>query len=126
MTKKLKRAVIKEELVDLTGGFVEALILDALLQSTLKIQEHTGKNKKIWIDKKAKELSEELMLGMSKQTIRKYISRLVSAGYVAERNNPENDHDRTKQYRVDMDRVLQDLLDLGYTVKDFLLAREVY
>ncbi|KNZ70343.1 hypothetical protein Tfer_0903 [Thermincola ferriacetica] len=43
-----------------------------------------------------------------------------------ERNNPNDSHDRTKQYKVDVDRVLQDLLNLGCTVKDFLLARGVY
>jgi len=110
-------------LVILTGGFVEALVLDALLQPTLEIQKRTGK-RDVWIDKTAEEFSEQLMLGMSKQTIRRYIFRLIKAGYITERNNPYNSHDRTKQYRVNTDRILQGLLIQGYTAMDALLSEE--
>lgn len=123
MSEKLKRAVIKEELVVLTGGFVEALILDTLLRETHKIRNLTGEEE-VWIDKTAEEFSEQLMLGMSKQTIRRYIFRLIKAGYITERNNPYNSHDRTKQYRVNTDRILQGLMIQGYTAMDALLSEE--
>ena len=45
---------------------------------------------------------------------RKYISQLVEKGWLSERDNPVQKWDRTKQYRVNIIKIAEDLLELGY------------
>ena len=91
--KPLKRVVIKEELVELTGDFRPALILNQFIywiekmydtdKYILEEKERALKHdmevsideSKGWIYKTAEELNEELMIGMSVPTIRKYINQ---------------------------------------------------
>ena len=129
--KPLKRVVIKEELVELTGDYRPALILNQFIywsermkdtdryileeneralkeQSEVSIEESKG-----WIYKTAEELNEELMVGMSKATIGKYINQLVEVGYLSKRNNPKYKWDKTLQYRVNLVKIQTDLGKLG-------------
>ena len=133
--KPLKRVVIKEELVALTGDYRPALILNQFIywiermydadkyikqekeralkeDLTVDINETCG-----WIYKTAEELSEELMIGMSKSTIGRYIKQLVEAGYISQRTNPKYKWDKTLQYRVNLYKVQLDLAKLGYALE---------
>ena len=103
--KPLKRVVIKEELVELTGDFKPALILNQFIywsermydadKYILEEKERALKEdlvvnideSKGWIYKTAEELSEELMTGMSKSTVGRYIKQLVEKGYLIQRRN---------------------------------------
>lgn len=96
MMDKLKRVVIKEELVAITGDFALAVVLDRFLC--------LGKRDK-WIPKKASELVEETMLGVSKKCMRRYIKALIDKNYITERNNPDYKWDKTKQYRVNFEEI---------------------
>ena len=141
--KPLKRVVIKEELVALTGDFRPAIILNQFIywiermkdtdryileekeraskeQLEVSIDESNG-----WIYKTAEELNEELMVGMSKATIGKYINQLVEAGYLAKRNNPKYKWDKTLQYRVDLVKVQKDLAKLGYALEGYKLLPNI-
>ena len=141
--KPLKRVVIKEELVALTGDFRPAIILNQFIywiermkdtdryileekeraskeQLEVSINESNG-----WIYKTAEELNEELMVGMSKATIGKYINQLVEAGYLAKRNNPKYKWDKTLQYRVDLVKVQKDLAKLGYALEGYKLLPNI-
>ena len=141
--KPLKRVVIKEELVALTGDFRPAIILNQFIywiermkdtdryileekeraskeQREVSINESNG-----WIYKTAEELNEELMVGMSKATIGKYINQLVEAGYLAKRNNPKYKWDKTLQYRVDLVKVQKDLAKLGYALEGYKLLPNI-
>lgn len=141
--KKLKRVVIKEELVALTGDFRPALILNQFIywsermfdtdkyireekeralksDMDVKISESKG-----WIYKKAEELNDELMIGMSNPTIRKYIGQLVKSGYLHERKNPAHSWDKTMQYRVDLFKVQYDLGKLGMSLEGYSLLPNV-
>lgn len=139
---KLKRAVIKEELVELTGNYKSALILNQFIywiermKDTDKyIQEEKERSLKSgikcdlqlscgWIYKSVKELNEELMLDASIPTLRKYIKELVAKGYINERRNPIHKWDKTLQYRVDLIKVQMDLMKLGYVLEGYpLLAK---
>lgn len=134
---RLKRVVVKQELVELTGDIFNAIILNQLIywservydfdkliseerhrmQSeghTLNMQPTNG-----WIYKSADELNEETMLGVSPATMGRYIKTLLDKGYLLVRNNPDHKWDRTKQYRVDFVKVCKDLATLGYALDGY-------
>ena len=140
---KLKRVVIKQELVELTGDYRPALILNQFIYWTERmkdtdkyIQEEKERaikeeievsieESKGWIYKTAEELNEELMVGMSKATIGKYIKQLVEAGYLSKRNNPKYKWDKTLQYRVDLVKVQTDLGKIGYALEGYKLLPNI-
>ena len=112
---KLKRVVIKQELVELTGDYRAALILNQFIYWTERMRDtdkyiREEKERAIkedisvdisesngWIYKSAEELNDELMVGMSKPTIRKYIKQLIEQGYIHERQNPKYKWDKKTQ-----------------------------
>ncbi|ACV62278.1 hypothetical protein Dtox_1403 [Desulfofarcimen acetoxidans DSM 771] len=135
--KKLKRVVIKEELTALTGDIVKAIILNQFIYWSERVQdfdkfiseersraEQAGTEINIeytkgWIYKSAEELSEETMLKMSASSMRKHLKELIDKGWLLERTNPFHKWDRTKQYRVDLLKIQNDLWDLGYVLQDY-------
>jgi hypothetical protein len=133
---KLKRSVIKEELVAITGGYIEAILLNQLIYWTERtadfdkyIMQENERAKKEgqptndvtggWIYKTSEDLADETMLGLSSASIRKYIIFLENMGYISERENPKHKWDRTKQYRVNMINVIQALTKKGYTLEGY-------
>lgn len=132
--RKLKRVVIKEELVVLTGGTLSALILNQFLYWSERVRdfdrfieiekaqrrdgdpnvEPTGD----WIDGSISELKEALMINDSEATIRRRISALVDAGYLEKRQSPDK-WDRTLQYRPNISNIQQALLDMGYVLEGY-------
>lgn len=134
---KLKRAVIKEELVALTGDYVKALLLgqlmywservkdfDEFIEEEKRRKEFNGETFDVeklngWIYKSAEELSEETMLGFTPKAIRTNLRYLIEHGWVDERNNPEYKWDRTKQYRVNLVKIAEDLQSLGYNLEGY-------
>lgn len=141
--KPLKRVVIKEELVELTGDFRPALILNQFIywiermydtdKYILEEKERALKHEievsidesKGWVYKTAEELNDELMIGMSVPTIRKYIKQLVEKGYLIQRRNPKYKWDKTMQYRVDLYKVQLDLGKMGYVLEGFKLLPNI-
>ena len=141
--KKLKRVVIKEELVELTGDYRPAIILNQMLywtermfdtdnyireEKTRALNNDTEINimeSKGWIYKTAEDLNEELMIGMSTPTIRKYIKQLVEKGYLVQRKNPKYKWDKTIQYRVDLYKIQLDLGKLGYALEGYRLLPNI-
>lgn len=139
----LKRVVIKEELVELTGDFRSAIILNQFIYWTERmkdtdryieeeIERASKEDIKIdmdksygWIYKATDELNEEVMLGMSAATIRKYIKQLIDAGYLKERKNPKYKWDKTMQYRVDIYKVQLELAKLGYALEGYKLLPNI-
>ena len=129
---KLKRAVIKEEYVEITGNYITALILNQFVywservkdfDNMLKEEKEMAKKDGIdinldfkcgWIYKKTEELSEELMLGTSKSTMRQHIKKLIEMELITERRNPNYKWDRTLQYRVNFSKINEMLKDKGY------------
>jgi hypothetical protein len=135
--KKLKRAVIKEEFVALTGSVEKAVILNQLIYWSERIrdfdkfinEENTRKeNHGIeeiedlchgWIYKTSQELSEETMLGKSPQTIRRHLGELIKKGWVQARKNPKYKWDQTYQYRVNIVKIQSDLFESGYPLDGY-------
>ena len=142
---KLKRAVIKEEFVVLTGDFKKAIILNQFIYWSERVEdfdffikEEKERNKKYdrergfphyqvadsflahgWIYKKAEELSEETMLELNVNSIRDHIKYLVERGWVSERTNPAYKWDKTLQYRVNLVKIRNDLNLLGYNLEGY-------
>ena len=140
---KLKRVVIKQELVELTGDYRAALILNQFIywkermrdtdkyiteekeraikeDISVDISESNG-----WIYKSAEELNDELMVGMSKPTIRKYIKQLIEQGYIHERQNPKYKWDKKTQYRLNLYNIQLDLAKLGYALEGYSLLPNI-
>ncbi|SHF80034.1 hypothetical protein SAMN02746089_02573 [Caldanaerobius fijiensis DSM 17918] len=135
--RRLKRVVIKEELVALTGDFTEAVILNQFIywseriadfdkfileekerakinEEDINIQPRNG-----WIYKKISELKDEIMSPESEKTIRRKVQNLVEKGYLDERTNPLYKWDKTLQYRVNMVKIAKDLYKIGYFLQDY-------
>jgi hypothetical protein len=122
-------AVIRKELVILTGDFFSAVILDQLLYLTLQAKDFelfAAEEKRAsleaysfcchgWLSKSTQELLEETMLGVTVPTLRRYLNGLVKQGWVRTRRNVQNKVTRTIQYRVNLNKVRCDLQGHGYS-----------
>lgn len=132
---KLKRAVIKEELVELTGNYKLAIVLNQFLYWTERVgtkrynkwkEEETNRTTNNtndleggWIYKSASELVEEIMIDVSDSTARRYAKELIEQGYLMERNNPKYKWDNTKQYRINLIEIVNDLNEIGYHLEGY-------
>lgn len=144
--QKIKRAVIKEELVALTGDFKKAVILNQFIYWSERVSdfdkfveeekkrasfamtsEERGQAEIVeqlplsqgWIYKSAEEMSEETMLGLSRSNIGTHLNYLVEQGWLDRRKNPKWKADKTFQYRVNIINIQRDLLILGYSLEGY-------
>lgn len=133
---KIKKAVIREDLLSITNDYRKAIILnqfiywservsdaDKFIKKENEIAKSNGEEERElfygWIYKTAEELADEVMLGLSASQIRRYISDLVDMGYISKRNNPKYKWDRTLQYRVNLVNIAKDLKKNGYPLSDY-------
>lgn len=130
-------AIVRRELKVLTGNFMSAMVLNQFIYWSQRIKyvdkyiaeerERAAKGGETivmplaqgWFYKSSEELNEELMWDAKPATVRSYIKKLVAQGYVEERNNPDRKWDRTKQYRVNLVKVITDLNKLGYNLPQY-------
>lgn len=149
MTKvrKLKRVIIKEELVALTGKVEHAIVLnqfiywserikdvdnylkeemervrkfsDGSIENTEEIKETLSNG---WIYKTAEEMKDECMFEKSVTTMERIIKDLVDKGWIDRRRNPKYKWDKTYQYRVNIVKIQHDLLQLGYSLEGYSLG----
>lgn len=134
--KKLKRAVIKEEFIAITGNFIDAVILNQFIYWSERvkdfdeyIKQENDRAKKCgqnpqdltggWIYKTADDMSSETMLGLSASNMRLHIKALEKAGFISERTNPKYKWDRTKQYRVNLNEIFAALAEQGYALDGY-------
>jgi DNA-binding MarR family transcriptional regulator len=138
--KPLKRSIIKEELVALTGNYKLAVILNQMLYWAERVQdfdeflleerkratemgseEPNIELRNGWIYKKAEELAEETMLGLNVSSMLRHLNQLVDKGWLERRRNPKNRMDKTYQYRVNVLKIQRDLQDMGYALEGYPL-----
>lgn len=144
--RSLRRAVIKEEFVALTGNCEQAIILnqfdywshrtndiDAYIEEeiarqqnpeAIDILEKTKTNG--WIYKSTKELLGEIMLSISEKTARRHLIKLVEHRWLQERDNPDNKWDKRKQYRYNLAKVQKDLSELNYPLEGWQIISEQF
>ena len=138
--QKLNRVVIKEELVELTGDFIKAALLnqfiywservkdfDKFIQEERSRVESDGKELNIdlqngWIYKKSEELSKETMLNMTAKSIRNHVKELVGRGFLSERTNPKFKWDKTMQYRVNLTKIQDELHKINYHLEGYKVS----
>lgn len=148
---KLKRAVIKEELVILTGSLNEAIVLNQLIfwserakDSDNFLQEEIARAKRFndgtamdpedikktllsgWVYKTAEEMLEETMLTCSRQTMDRIFKSLTEKGFIDKRRNPKYKWDKTWQYRVNLQFLSQALIELGYVLEGYSLPQSEF
>ena len=132
MPRKIRRAVVREDLFAITQDTYRALVLHQFIywsermsdvdryiaEETYRCQQDGGianlSPSHGWIYKSAEELMDEAMLSVSRQTVNRLLQSLVDDGYLLVRNNPEHKYDRTKQYRVNFVSIRTDLRAMGY------------
>lgn len=134
--RRLKVALIREELVAITGDFAKAVILNQMLYWSERVDDFdsfiAAENKRAeshglptsdatdgWFYKTADELSDETMLGQSAVNMRRHIKALENMGFISERNNPKYQWDKTKQYRVNLIEIVDALAEKGYALNDY-------
>lgn len=142
----LKRVVIKEELVELTGDITKSIVLNQLIYwservrdvSAYKKQENARRlammgyefdfDKELltdlqygWIYKSAQEMADEIMMSGSRVMVSRIFKEFEKNGWVISRRNPKNKMDKTKQYRVDIVQIQKDLYELGYNLEGYPL-----
>lgn len=136
---RIKKAVIREDLLSITGDYRRAIILNQFIYWAERVQDadafikyendiaiKNGEEEREllygWIYKTADDLAEEIMLGLSASQVRKYTSDLVKMGYISKRNNPKYKWDRTLQYRVNLNKIAKDLYEKGYPLSDYNIS----
>ena len=141
--RKLKRVVIREEYVALTGNYVRAVLLHQLefrQKCAFDVDRYVAEEgerlaqdgisanilpAKGWFYKKAAELAKETMLGLNETTIRRHIKYFVNRGWLDERHNPKKKWDRTMQYRLNLVQIKSDLEALGYQLQEWIFEKAV-
>lgn len=95
---KIKKAVLREDLLAITGDFRKAIILnqfiywservsdaDKFIEKENEIAKNNGEEERElfygWIYKTADELAEEIMLGLSASQVRRYVRDLVDMSF---------------------------------------------
>ena len=148
-----KVAVIRKELVALTGDSDIAVVLNQLLywsqrvkdyallleeekfipyqetfQEEEQIEEELGSRSFAqygWFYKSTPELIEETLLCVSRVTMRRYLNVLLERGWIQERGNSQYKWDRTTHYRVNLYQLDKDLKAIGYGLPGFILEESV-
>ncbi|MBX9786393.1 MAG: hypothetical protein K2Y08_03535 [Alphaproteobacteria bacterium] len=136
-------SLIRKELVTLAGSHTHAVILNQLLYWTQRTKDFSlmleeEKNRGIattegfpreefpqeeppqygWIYKTASDLIEETMLHVDRTTLRRYLKFLVKQKWLFERSNPQNKWNKTIQYRVNVQKIQEDLMALGLNLSE--------
>lgn len=144
--RKLKRVVIKEELMALTGKQNHAIVLNQMIywservkDSDKFIEEELNRVRKFmdgseesleeiketlksgWIYKSADEMVDETMLNISERTMQRVFESLVENKWLDRRRNPKYKWDKTWQYRVNLNKIQSDLINLGYSLDGYSL-----
>lgn len=132
--RKIKKVELREDLLAITGDFREAMVLNQFIYWSERVDdanllieqeneiakaEGTPEHEPLhgWIYKTADQMSEEVMLGLSRQTMSKVMNSLVDKGFLSRRSNPEIKWDRTSQYKVNFYEIGIALEEQGYSLE---------
>lgn len=134
----MKKAVLREDMMKITGDVVQALVLGQMLYWTKTLDKVNDwlfeENKRLaeadlpqheynygWIWKSAKEMREDLMFAFSEDAIQRAFSSLTQTGLLMKRNNPVLKYDRKLHYRIDLLFLRRKLKESGWEMTDFIL-----
>lgn len=129
--REMKVTVAREELVMITGNYWKAVILNQFLYWTqvqgkaIKMIDEENERRRQdgessdfaltegWVYKTADDLADELLGGLERRAIRRYLKALIEDGFLLQRRNPHHKWDRTLQYRVNLGMVRDKLIACG-------------
>ncbi len=131
---KKRRVILKEEIHAITNDLYETLLLCQLIYWQQRCKDYDKyiieeKNRQLrngitdiqsspltggWIYKTAEELGKECFMDLSTSTIRKYLLSLKKKGFIKTRRNPLYPFDKSLQYKVDMEYVIEQVKSKGY------------
>ncbi|MFT9057405.1 MAG: hypothetical protein ABF449_12480 [Ethanoligenens sp.] len=136
--RRVKRAIIKEEYIAITGDMVEAVILNQMIYWSERVsdfdafiieerarQKQDGETESDfslqhgWIYKSADQLKEEIMSQDSTRTINRKLDSLVEKKFLSRRRNPHSKYDHKYQYRVDFAAIVAALDANGYVLEGY-------
>jgi predicted ArsR family transcriptional regulator len=107
--RKLKRVVAKEELVDVTGNIIRAILLQEIVNMTgRQYGQFNG-----WVTKTAQQFSEDL--GLGENTIRKHLNELADQGLIYQK---KHGMPRTFSYQLNVQSLNQKLHKYGLIALD--------
>lgn len=106
--ENLKRTVIKEEYVELTGNVYDAVILSLIVDLSKKTSEG-------WVTIPAKDLADFSLLNLSVSSMRTHLKTLVSYGYLSEKSSPKEKWGKYKYWKPNLDKIFGDFKKLGYS-----------
>jgi DnaD/phage-associated family protein len=138
MTRRTKKVIIKEELVELTGDYKLAIVLNQMIYwservadfdmfikeekdrlSTEKVESNILEYQHGWIYKTSEDLAGECMITNSEATMRRYLDKLISCGWLSARRNPKYKWDKTMQYRVNVTAIQKALFVMGFALEGY-------
>jgi DNA-binding MarR family transcriptional regulator len=135
--EKLKRIILKEEYLAITNNTTRALILGQMIYWSERVRDFDkfvneeierakDEGKKIdmplskgWIYKGYDKFKSDMMLSDSIKTISRHILKLVEAGFLDRRRNPDYRYDRKYQYRVNLLKIREALNKCGYELQGY-------
>lgn len=135
---QMRKAVLREDLMKVTGDVVQAMVLGQMLYWTKHLDKVNDwlfeENKRLaeydlpqheynygWIYKSARQMREDLMNAFSEDAIQRSFSALTKSGVLLKRNNPICGYDRKLQYRIDLLLLRRKLREIGFEMTDFVL-----
>lgn len=126
----------REDLVSVTGHYVEALILQRFMHWTgrrwdydqFRYEELSREEREVressgtsgWVQKTVDDLHGELVLRMSRRAIRRHLRSLVRKGYLNEREDPVHPWRHSIQYRVNLVNLQKALARRKYPLDESL------
>jgi DnaD/phage-associated family protein len=132
-----KYFVLREGMIRLAGGFVQAALLTSLLGWTrhwlktdneiyqeIKAAAEAGDIQKIrrlksqirqgWFWKSYREMSEELLGMVSVKTCQRYVEKFEEKGLISSKDPEEHTTYRAKWYKADIQKIKESLEEMGY------------
>lgn len=136
--KRARFSVLREEYLAITGSYAQSVVLDQMIvwaRTTDRLQLLIENNKYIltdedgtditkedlrWTYKSAKELSAETLL--TEKQCRDGLQELTKKGYLERRRNPKIKWDKTFQYKINYENVINAVLQMGFGIEALKLS----
>lgn len=136
--KKARFSILREEYLAITGSYAQAIVLDQMIiwaRTTDRLQLLIENNKYIltdevgtnitkedlrWTYKSAKELSSETLL--TEKQCRDGLQALTDKGYLERRRNPKIKWDKTFQYKINYEGIINAVLQMGFGIEALKLS----
>lgn len=115
----IKNVYIADEYLKLTGDLVQASVLQYFMN--LYKDENNNKNDG-WIGKTINEINKEVEYETSISEIKSALDVLVEKEWMFKRDNDEANSGN--MYKVNIDKLVFDLFDYGYIMKDYKYSPE--